>query len=163
MGAGTIPSNPRTGKDCGCCRLGYAAPAAIREGYVMTRSLCLAVLLAFSFAAAVPGQAQPDEQARPADLADFAEGTYHGDVISDARGSSRSGVTVTVRRVGPNEVEVSSDYARIPVVRIRLIQAMSSVIADGADYVFLIDRERDPDELGLTIDDASLSVRRHRH
>ena len=129
----------------------------------MRRSFCLAALLSMAMAPVAATLAQPGEQSHPADLADFAAGTYHGDVISDARGASRSGVTVVVRKVAPNEVEVSSDYTRIPTVRIRLTQAMSSVIADGADYVFLIDRERDPNELALTIDDASLSVRRHAH
>jgi len=94
------------------------------------------------------------------DLATVVAGTYWGDVISDARGSSRSGVTVTVRRVGPNLVEVSADYPRIPTVRIRLTRALNAIVQAGDDHVFLIDRDRDPRELSLTIDDASLSLRR---
>jgi hypothetical protein len=128
------------------------------------RFLRLAPLLVLALAAAAPAQtgAAAADTGRRADLADFAAGTWRGDVISDARGASRSDVTVTVRRVGPNEVEVSSDYARIPTARIRLTQAMEAILADGTDHVFLIQRDSDPDQLSLTIDDASLSVRRQR-
>ena len=130
----------------------------------MQRLLRLASLLLLACAPSVLAQPKPaaEEAGRRADLADFAAGTWHGDVISDARGSSRSDVTVTVRRVGPNEVEISSDYARIPTVRIRLTRAMEAILADGTDHVFLIQRDADPDLLSLTIDDASLSVRRQR-
>ncbi len=97
---------------------------------------------------------------RKPDLGDAVEGVYEGDVISDARGSSRSGVTITVKRVGKNLVEVSSDYARVPTVTIPLTQAMDSIIAARGAAVFVIDRAKDPRALLLTIDDASLSVTR---
>ena len=128
----------------------------------MKRLLCLASMLVLAVAPAAQAQPKPEGPAQAADLADFAAGTWTGDVISDARGSSRSGVTVTVRKVGPNLVEVSSNYSRIPTVRIELTQAMSAIVAQGTDHVFLIQRDSDPDELSLTIDDASLSVRRQR-
>jgi hypothetical protein len=128
----------------------------------MMRLLRIAPLFVLAFAPQASAQPRPEAPARAADLATFAEGTYVGDVISDARGSSRSDVAVTVRRVGPNMVEVSSDYSRIPTVRIQLTQAMSAIVAEGTDHVFLIQRDSDPDQLGLTIDDASLSVRRRR-
>ena len=94
------------------------------------------------------------------DLAAFVEGTYSGDVISDARGSSKSGVTVWVSQVGPNLVEVRSDYSRIPTVRIPLEQALSAIVAASGDHVFLINRDEDLNRLSLTIDDASLSLSR---
>ena len=128
----------------------------------MTRLLRLACLFVLACAPPAFAQPKPEPSAQPADLASFASGTYVGDVISDARGSSRSDVTITVRRVGPNLVEVSSSYSRIPTVRIQLTQAMSSIIADGTDHVFLINRDEDSDALSLTIDDASLSVHRRR-
>jgi hypothetical protein len=137
---------------------------AEREDHDMTGLLRFATLFLLVSAPAALAQPkpEPESQARRADLADFAAGTYFGDVISDARGSSRSDVTVTVTRVGPNLVEVSSDYARVPTVRIQLTQAMSAIVAEGADYVFLIQRDQDPNRLSLTIDDASLSVERRR-
>lgn len=128
----------------------------------MKRFVRIASLFAIFLTAPVTAQPQPEPANRRADLADFAAGTWVGDVISDARGSSRSDVTVTVQRVGPNLVEVTSDYPRIPTARIRLTQAMEAILAEGTDHVFLIQRDSDPDQLTLTIDDASLSVRRQR-
>jgi hypothetical protein len=117
------------------------------------------VLAGLAVALPVAAEAQRGAQRR-ADLAEMVAGTYHGDVISDARGSSRSGVTIMVARVGPNLVEVRSDYSRIPTVRIPLAQAMNAILSNSAQYTFLIQRDRDPNALSLTIDDASLSVRR---
>jgi len=131
----------------------------------MSRSalFCLSAVLAGA-AIALPVAAEAQRTApRRADLAEIVAGTYRGDVISDARGGgSRTGVTVTVARVGPNLVEVSADYDRIPTVRIPLNQAMSAILSASTQYVFLIQRDRDPDALSLTIDDASVSVRRQR-
>jgi hypothetical protein len=122
----------------------------------MLRSLIVSALLLL----AGPALAQR-QMSVVVDLATEVSGTYHGDVISDARGSSRSGVTVTVARVGPNLVEVSSDYRRVPTVRIRIERAMNAIVQADGDHVFLIQRDRDPNQLSLTIDDASLSVRKH--
>ncbi|HEY0596288.1 hypothetical protein [Sphingopyxis sp.] len=98
--------------------------------------------------------------ARKADLADRVAGTYKGDVISDARGSSKNGVTVTVTRTGPNKVEIKSSYARFPTVTIPLEKAMDAILAASGPSVFLLDTVRSPDKLDLTIDDASWSGHR---
>lgn len=71
----------------------------------------LALLLPAGAALAETPKAAP---ARKADLADQVAGTYKGAVASDARGSSRDDVTITVARTGPNKVEVKPDYPRIP-------------------------------------------------
>src|SRR6478609_3244570 len=130
----------------------------------MIRTVAMAVFVLAglgSAPAATPQKpAAATEPARKPDLADFVEGSYHGNVISDARGSSQSGVTVTVKRVGKNVVEVSCDYARIPTVTIPLTQAMTAILAARGDAVFLLDRDKDPKRLDLTIDDASLSLTR---
>src|SRR6478609_10221252 len=113
----------------------------------MIRTVAMAVFMLVEFGsaqAAAPQPAATTEPARKPDLADFVEGTYEGDVISDARGSSQSGVTVTVKRVGKNVIEVSCDYARIPTVTIPLTQAMSSILAARGDAVFVMDRDKDP-------------------
>ena len=128
----------------------------------MFRAL-LASLLATAtlfFSAPSAAQRSVDVRRTTSDLADFAQGTYFGDVISDSRGSSRSGVTVRVTKVGPNLVEVKADYARIPTVRIPLEAAMNAVLAASGDHVFLINRDQDPNRLDLTIDGASLSLAR---
>jgi hypothetical protein len=128
----------------------------------MLRSIAASALLAIAAIAALPAPAEAQRGARinRADLADEVAGTYHGDVISDARGSSRSGVTVTVAKVGPNLVEVSADYPRIPTVRIPIEQAMNAIVQARGDHIFVINRDVDPRRLDLTIDDASLSLTR---
>ncbi len=118
----------------------------------------LALALALPPGAAL-AQSTPKAE-RKLDLADSVAGTYEGDVISDARGSSRSGVVITVRRLGRNLVEVSSDYSRIPTVSIPLTQAMGSIVQARGNAVFVVDRAKDPRRLDLTIDDASLAVTR---
>lgn len=114
----------------------------------------IALLHPVATAAAEPPKAAP---ARKTDLADRVAGTYKGAVISDARGSSRDNVTITVTRVGANKVEIKSGYARIPTVTIPLEKAMDAILAASGPYVFLLDTVRSPDRLDLTIDDASWS------
>jgi len=129
----------------------------------MVRAIAAALLLVVCSGqadAATKATGAGAQQPRKPDLADFVEGTYRGDVISDARGSSQSGVTVTVRRIGKNLVEVSCDYKRVPTVQIPIEQAMSSIVQARGNAVFVMDRAKDDKALDLTIDDASLSVRR---
>ncbi len=124
----------------------------------MLRTLAFATSLALLLpAGAVLAETPKAAPARKADLADRVAGTYNGAVASDARGSSRDGVTITVKRVGPNKVEVKSDYARIPTVTIPLEKAMDAILAASGPSVFLLDTVRSPDRLDLTIDDASWS------
>jgi len=97
---------------------------------------------------------------RAPDLADQLAGTYEGDVISDARGASRSGVTITVTRTGKNVIQIVSDYRRIPTVSIPLTKAMDSIIAADGPYVVVVNMASDPSRMDLTIDDASWSGRK---
>lgn len=103
--------------------------------------------------------AQADAKRR-LDLADQLAGTYQGDVISDARGSSQSDVTITVTRTGKNQIQVSSDYPRIPTVTIPLTKAMSAIVSNSTGYTVFVDTAKDPARLDLTIDDASWSGRK---
>lgn len=96
--------------------------------------------------------AQP---ARKPDLADAVAGTYFGDVISDARGSSRSDVTITVTRVGPNTIQVTSDYRRLPEFTTKIERVADTVQQIGTAQVFLLERARTPQRLNITVDDAS--------
>ena len=97
---------------------------------------------------------------RKPDLADIAAGTYEGSVVADTRGGSQSGVVITVRRVAKNVVEVSSDYDRVPTVRIALTAAMDAIIAARPGNGFLIERGKDAKRLDLSIDGATLIVRK---
>jgi hypothetical protein len=90
------------------------------------------------------------EPVRKPDLGDAAEGVYAGDVISDSKGSSQSGVTLTVKRVDRNLVEITSDYPRLPVVQIPLTQAMGKILAARGDTVFLLDRSKSPAGLDVS-------------
>jgi hypothetical protein len=113
-------------------------------------ALILFAMVAPAIAFAAPAQPRPD-------LANVAAGTYQGDVISDARGSSRSDVTITVTKSGPNSVRVESSYRRIPARNFRLTRAMHTIQNVGGTEVFLLDTSKTPPSLDLTIDDASWS------
>ena len=110
----------------------------------MNRSRFIRTVLAACGMALVPmlARAQADQPKRKPDLGDAAQGTYFGDVISDSKGSSQSGVTLTVTRIGRNLVRVSSDYARLPVVEVPLTQAMGKILQARGDSVFLLDRSK---------------------
>lgn len=125
----------------------------------MVRSLCLAAALAVgSITIAAPAAfAAP---ARPVDYAAEVAGVWQGDVTSDSRGSSRTGVTITITRIGPNKIEIACDYARIPTVQMPLARYADSLQAASGPHVFLIELGRDPNRLDLSIDGASLVVRR---
>ena len=116
--------------------------------------LTAALLLPFAAAAASPGRNVPVP--RP-DLADAAAGSYFGDVISDARGSSHSDVRIVVAKVGPNRVRVTSDYPRLPAFTISLTRAMSTIQNAGTGAVFLLDLSKTPHSLMVTVADASWS------
>jgi len=75
----------------------------------LRRSDCLRLAVTCAVAALVPCLASSADPPRKPDLGDAAEGTYEGDVISDSKGSSQSGVTLTVTRIGPNLVRVDSN------------------------------------------------------
>jgi hypothetical protein len=77
---------------------------------------------------------------RKPDLADAVAGTYSGDVISDSKGSSQSGVTLTLTRTGPNTVQITSSYKRLPVVSVGLTAAMNTIVMKTGDTAFVYDR-----------------------
>ena len=99
---------------------------------------------------ALRADAADEAPKRKPDLGDAAEGTYEGDVISDSKGSSRSGVSLTVTRIGKNLVRVSSDYPRLPVVEVPLTLAMGKILQARGDSVFLLDRAHSPHKLDVS-------------
>ena len=81
----------------------------------MLRTLVFATALAFLLpAGAALAETPGAAPAHKPDLADRVAGTYKGDIISDARGSSKSGVTITVTRTGPNKVEINTGASVYP-------------------------------------------------
>jgi hypothetical protein len=104
------------------------------------RGTALAGALVIAATLGLAGAAHGAPDHKP-DLADAVAGTYAGDVISDSKGSSKSGVTLTVTRAGPNTVKVTSDYPRLPVVGVQLTAAMSNILQKDGDTVFNYDRK----------------------
>jgi hypothetical protein len=89
----------------------------------------------------------------PVELAGRAAGTYRGDVVSDAKGGSKSDVTVTVTRVSERKVRITSDYARLGVVELELDRAGRTIQGvGGAGGVFLLELEKDPPLLNYNPD-----------
>lgn len=138
---------------------------ARRRGWAVMRAVLLAAIsinaAAPVVAAPEPKSGTPASQARPTDLADTAQGLYHGDVISDARGSSQSDVQITVIKVGRNKVSVTSDYSRLPTFTASLTRAMNTIQATGTQVVFLLDLSKQPPSLDINVDDASWSGSKH--
>lgn len=94
--------------------------------------------------------AQGDSPNPKPDLADVAQGTYFGDVISDSQGSSRSRVTVTVMRISKNQVRITSDYARLPTVEVPLTQAMDKIVNARGATAFVLDQAQVPMRLDIS-------------
>ena len=99
---------------------------------------------------ALPSAFGADASKHPLDLADVAQGTYFGDVISDSQGASQSGVTVTVTRIGKNRVQITSDYARLPRMDVSLTQAMDKILNASGTTTFLLDRSQVPMRLDVS-------------
>jgi len=117
-------------------------------------------LAAFVAALAISSAAlaAPRHAATPKpDVADVAQGTYHGDVVSDSRGESHSGVTITVTKIAPSTVRVTSDYRRLPTFTARLERVMNTIQKTGGPEVFLLDLGKNPAGLDVTVDEASWS------
>jgi hypothetical protein len=97
--------------------------------------------------------AGPARKPRP-DLADMVQGSYSGDVVSDARGSARTGVGVELTKAGPSRVTIVFDYARMPSRTFRLTRVADTIQNVGGTEVFLLELAKSPRRLSLTIDDA---------
>ena len=99
---------------------------------------------------ALPSAFGADTPKHQPDLADVAQGTYFGDVISDSQGASQSGVTVTVTRIGKNRVQITTDDARLPRVDVSLTQAMDKILNASGTTTFLLDRSQVPMRLDVS-------------
>lgn len=115
----------------------------------MTGRLKYAGLIA-AVAVLTPLAVQAESAKRKPDLGDAAQGQYFGDVISDSKGSSKGGVTLTVTRVGPNLVKVTSDYGRLPEVTVPLTRAMGRILQARGNSVFLLDPTKTPKHLDVS-------------
>jgi hypothetical protein len=98
-----------------------------------------ALLAGLGAIALIAGTAAAAPERKP-DLADAVAGSYAGDVISDSKGSSQSGVTLTLTRTGPNTVQITSSYKRLPVISVGLTAAMGKIVQKSGDSAFVYDR-----------------------
>ncbi len=90
---------------------------------------------------------KPPEQV--GELADLVIGNYHGDVIADSKGSSRSDIAVTVAKIDRLKVRVASDYQRMGTVEIALTRTGNQIINADGDTTFMVDLDRSPPTLVL--------------
>lgn len=91
-----------------------------------------------------PSTAEPDPVA---ELAPLVAGRYHGDVIADSKGPSRKDVWVTVEPTGPDTVRVTSAFARLDGIDVRLSRNGNTVYNADGDTPFLVDLDRQPPSL----------------
>jgi hypothetical protein len=98
------------------------------------------------------GDLQPQQTDGPPDLATTLEGVWYGNVISDSEGSSRSDVMVTIRRTNRNTVAITSDYARLPAVTVRLTRAMQTILAADGNTTINFDTAKEIKELGIVFE-----------
>jgi hypothetical protein len=92
----------------------------------------------------------PGPVAGHVDLADLANGVYHGEVTSDAKGSSRSDVTVTVVKVSPRRVRITSDYERLDTVEVELTRVGEGIQSVGDDTSFHLELTKQPPALSYS-------------
>jgi hypothetical protein len=82
-------------------------------------------------------------------LADVVVGTYDGEVIADSKGNSRSNVVVTITRLDPATVQVTSSYGRIGTLEVELTQVDEQVLNASGDTTFIVDLAAAPPTLSL--------------
>ena len=116
----------------------------------MRTLLLAAALCALAAPLLIAAKAPSAQPTRKPDLADMLAGTWRGNVTSDSRGSSRSDVTLTLTRVGVNQVRITSDYPRLPVVTVPIERVMQSIMAASGNTVFLYDMTRQPPRLDVS-------------
>jgi len=83
------------------------------------------------------------------ELAELVIGNYHGDVIADSKGSSRSDIVVTVAKIDRSKVRIASDYQRMGTIEIALTRTGNQIINAGGDTTFMVDLDRSPPTLVL--------------
>lgn len=123
--------------------------------YLFFAGLISVSVVALAPSIALAKQTKPQKR----DLADVVAGTYAGPVVADVRGPSGAQVSVVVRRIGKNLVEITSDHERIPAARIGLIRT-SGAIMFGRGYSGFLIEDKDRRRLDLTIDGVTMILRK---
>jgi hypothetical protein len=102
--------------------------------------------------ASSPAVVSKDAKSTTVDLADLVAGVYHGDVVSDSKGSSMSDVTLTITKLSQRKVRVASDYQRLGVVEIELNRVGNSIQSTGGHSLLLLELDKNPPRLNFNPD-----------
>lgn len=125
----------------------------------------LGLRVAFALAATVGGLFGTWTEARPHpgpnphryELADYARGEYLGAITSDVSGALRADVHVTVSKIAPSTVRVSSVDPRLPASTFNLQRVRLTLRNTGGPGVFRLDLNKVPHSLDLTVGGISWS------
>ena len=143
VGRGSEPSSPPIA-------LAARVPRQSRRGLLLGSLAVSAIVLGLGAARFLPRFAPAtvrDRAGGRVELADVASGVYYGEVTSDAKGSSRSDVTVTVTKLRPRRVRISSDYERLGTVDVELTRVGEGIQSVGGDTSFHLDLTNHPPAL----------------
>jgi hypothetical protein len=81
-------------------------------------------------------------------------GHYHGAVIADSQGPSRSGIGLTITKLDPWTVRVTSDYARLGSTDVTLSRTGNKLFGVGGDTPFILDLDQHPPTLSFNPNNA---------
>jgi hypothetical protein len=101
----------------------------------------------FYWRARTPEPLLQEKSGGPFELADSVAGTYDGDVIADSLGASQSNVTVTLKKVGPRRVRVTSDYNRLDSLEVDLTRSGQMILSTSSAVVLSINLDEHPASL----------------
>lgn len=78
------------------------------------------------------------------ELADLAVGRYFGDVIADSKAGSRRAINLTISKLDPYTIRLTSDYQRIGIVDAMLTRIGNQLFNAGGDSTVIVDLEQNP-------------------
>src|SRR5262245_12982002 len=133
--------------------LAARVPRQSRRGLFLASVAVAAIVLGLGAAWFLPRSTPapvPDNAGGHVELADVASGVYYGGVTSDAKGSSRSDVTVTVTKLSPRRVRITSDYERLGTVEVELKRVGEGIQSTGPDTSFHLDLTNHPPALSYS-------------
>jgi len=92
-------------------------------------------------------EARKSEVKESVEIADLVAGTYYGDVVADSKGSSQTGVTVTIAKVGKRRVRITSDYERLGDEEVDLSTVGNVIVSTGNGASLSLDVDQTPPRL----------------
>ncbi|HYE27344.1 MAG TPA: hypothetical protein VEA61_03805 [Allosphingosinicella sp.] len=115
-----------------------------------------AALLVLAAAPAAAQRAGGTVRSVRADLADAAQGHFSGAMLANGD-AERFPVRVTVVKVAPNRIRVTSDSPRLRAFTVHLVRATGAIRNGDGEPEFLLDLLKAPPVLTVTVDGVSWS------